>query len=313
VKVGTRSIGLLLGILLLIVVFAPVPGHSRFIDTVHNAAHGPIFGSIAVLILLWLRGRAASTHQPVVRQYATAFLVAVALGLATEIAQSLTNRDASWMDLRNDALGALALLLLFFAFDRRVRAHSGWGTTATALLVGLTLIGILAAPIGRSVLKYRERDRQFPTLAGYDRYFISQRDAVVAPERMPERWAAVPGEAAMRVSLRPRTYSGISFIELSPDWSAHSTLLLDLTNPGPTDLLLRLRINDVAHTQAFNDRFNRYLTLRAGSREVFRVALEDVRRAPQGRAMRLDAIAEMTLFAPQPVSAEFLVSRAWLE
>ena len=42
-----------------VVVFAPVPGDTRLLDTLHDAAHGPIFGSIALLVLLWLRGRAA--------------------------------------------------------------------------------------------------------------------------------------------------------------------------------------------------------------------------------------------------------------
>ena len=120
-KAGIRSIGLLLGILLLIVVFAPVPGDSRFVNTLHNAAHGPIFGCIALLILLGLRALHLPANAIVSRQYAMAFVLAVGAGLATEVAQSLTNRDASWMDLRNDAIGALAFLLMFFPFDARIR------------------------------------------------------------------------------------------------------------------------------------------------------------------------------------------------
>jgi hypothetical protein len=314
---GSKPIAILLGILLLIVVFAPVPGHSRFIDTVHNAAHGPIFGSIAVLVLLWLRARSASTHTPVLRQYALALAASVAFGLATEIAQGLTNRDASWMDLRNDTLGALAFLLIFFAFDRRVPSRTRWGTVVPALTVGLVLCAFLAAPIARSAWKYRERNRQFPTLAdfthSYDRYFIRQRYATVEAAEMPSALANAAGETAMRVRLTAQIYPGIEFVEPYPDWTAHSTLLLDLTNPGPKDLVLRLRVNDEGHTEELTDRFNRYLTLRAGAREVFRVDLEDVRRAPRGRLMNLGAIASMTLFSPEPVDADFLVSRAWLE
>jgi hypothetical protein len=317
-KAGIRSIGLLLGILLWIVVFAPVPGHSRFVSILHNAAHGPIFGAVALLLLLGLRSLNLPANAPVSRQYAIAFVLAIGAGLATEVAQALTNRDSSWLDLRNDAIGALAFLLLFFPFDPRIRSRFGPGTTTTGLLVGLALFAFLLVPVGRSALEYRQRQRMFPILVdftrGYDRYFVRQQHAVIGPAAMPKRWMKFSGETAMQVRLlQSGQYPGIELIEPSPDWTAYSTLLLDLTNPGPTDLALTLRIHDVAHTQAFTDRFNGPLLLRAGARELLRVSLADVRLAPEDREMRLEAIDGMVLFAAEPIQAEFLVSRVWLQ
>ena len=316
-KAGSGSIGVLLGILLVVVVFAPVPSDTRLLDTLHNAAHGLIFGCVGLLLLLWLRVRAISATRPVARQYAIAFVIACGLGLGTELAQLLTGRDASWMDARNDALGALTFLLIFFAFDARVRAQSAPPTRMFAVLVGLGLFGFLVAPVARAGFEYRQRDQLFPTLAdfthGYDGYFIVQRSAVLSPIALPSRWAAAPGETALHIRLQAGAYPGIEFTEPLSDWTAYSKLLLDLTNPGSADLLLTLRIHDAAHTWEFGDRFNGRLLMRAGSREVVRIAFEDVRRAPQGRAMQLDAIAGMMLFAAEPSRGEFFVSRVWLE
>ena len=58
-----------IGILLVAVVFAPVPGHKVWISRLHDFAHGPIFGCVAVLLLIALRRtrqvRGARVREPV--------------------------------------------------------------------------------------------------------------------------------------------------------------------------------------------------------------------------------------------------------
>lgn len=314
-KAGRHWIGVLLGILLVAVVFAPAPGQSRLLKTLHDATHGPLFGCVALLVLLWMRTRATRTS--LVGEYAIAFGVALALGLATEVAQWLTGRDASWLDARNDALGAVAFLLLFFSVDPQVRIRLTALRRVLAAVVGIGLSAVLVAPAIRAGLEYQQRNRRFPTLVDfsrdYDRYFVLQQNALLAPAQVPPQWAAAPGESALQVRLQAGPYPGIHLIEPRPDWSRFSTLALDLTNPGPDDLTLTLRVHDEAHTWASDDRFNRSLTLRAGARETVRVALDDIRRAPRGRSLQLERIAGIVLFSATPSQAEFLLSRVWLE
>ena len=317
-KLRRRWIGLAVGILLVVVVFAPVPGDTRFLDKLHDAAHGQVFGGIALLILLWLRTRMIPASRfAVLKQYAIAFTLAAVLGIATELAQKVIGGNASWIDVRNDALGAMAFLLLFVPFDRRLAAFIRPAATALAVLAFVAVQAVITAPLTRSALEYRKRDRVFPVIVDftreYDRYFVRQNRAAVGPIAMPERWKSMPAEAAMLVSLQGGLYPGLNLIEPQPDWSAYSTLLLDLTNPGAAELILVLRIHDDIHDQAFSDRFNRRLSLPPFTREVVRIPLEDVRRAPRGRSMQLDSIAGLVLFSPVPWHGDFYVSRVWLE
>jgi hypothetical protein len=53
-------------------------------------------------------------------EYATAFAVALLLGLTTEIVQKILGRDASWFDLHSDVIGALAGCGAFAVFDQRL-------------------------------------------------------------------------------------------------------------------------------------------------------------------------------------------------
>jgi hypothetical protein len=314
---GQVGIALALAILLLIVVFAPVPGDTRALDTLHNAAHGPIFGCVALLILAWLRRRPATPPRSRMVEYAIAFTGAIVLGIVTEIGQALTGRDASWLDARNDAVGAMAFVLLFFAYETRAASNVPTPARAAAACVALGMLAFLAAPLAHAAFEYRQRNRSFPTIADfthdYDRYFIYQQNAELTPVLMPAPWAQRAGESALGVKLLPGEYPGIEFAEPRSDWSAYHTLVMDLTNPGAENLRFRLRIHDVPHTQALEDRYNGAITLRAGHRETIRIPLEDVRNAPRGRALRLDEIAGMMMFLLEPTGGEFLLSRVWLE
>jgi VanZ family protein len=111
---------LLIAILLAAVVFLPDPNDSRVFAHVHDLAHAPIFGCVAVLLLRALPGTAFTSKWSVVAQDAAAVAVSAGLGLATEIVQTFVGRDGSWSDLFRDLLGAVAFAALFAALDRRI-------------------------------------------------------------------------------------------------------------------------------------------------------------------------------------------------
>src|SRR5262245_51075001 len=92
----------LIVILLAAVLFAPDPGDSRAISTVHDFAHAPVFGCVAVLLLILLRDMDFTRRAPVGVQYALAIAGSSGLGAATEMLQALEGRDGSWLDLRSD-------------------------------------------------------------------------------------------------------------------------------------------------------------------------------------------------------------------
>ncbi|MFC4314922.1 hypothetical protein ACFPN2_38020 [Steroidobacter flavus] len=311
---------LVIGILLAAVVFAPVPGDTRWIRTLHNSAHAPIFGCVSLLTLLIVRGHPRFASVGLTGQYALALAAALVLGILTELLQIPVGRDAELDDAVHDVIGAIAVLGIFAGFDSRVRASTRAGIVrVVGVMIGVGALAVAVAPVTRAAIKYQQRDDRFPVLADfterYDRYFILQQSAEFSPAELPAPWASKAGEGAMHVALFDGPYPGLDFIELRPDWSAYSTLAVDLTNPTPLSLTLLLRVHDVAHNNQPTDRFSRRFELPSRTRQVLRIPLRDIAAGPRTRELDLRNVAEMIIFRTDdsPRANELYFSRAWLE
>src|SRR5688572_8100871 len=215
----------LIAILLAAVVFAPVPGDTRWIRTLHNSAHAPIFGCVSLLMLLVSRSHPRLQSLGLIGQYLLALAAAFTLGVFTELLQIPAGRDASVEDALHDTIGALAFLGLFAAIDTRVRSvPQNIPIRFAAAVVGVVALGFAAAPVTRAAIKYQQRDERFPVLTDfsqrYDRYFILQQSSEFSPVMMPSPWARAKDESAMRVRMHDGPYPGMNFIEVLPDWSA---------------------------------------------------------------------------------------------
>lgn len=318
-KLSYRFALALIAILLVTVVLAPVSGSTRWMRTLQDSAHGPVFGCIALLALGILRTRPRFESQAPWRQYLIALGVAALLGVASELAQIPVGRDASFADVRHDLLGALAFLAVASVFDRRLhRAAQRHVARVGIFLVAACALGVLAAPMARAVVEYQRRDASFPVIADFshrfDRYFVSQNVTAIEAAGLPPPWSTRANESAMRVTFLAGAYPGIDFFELLPDWSAYSTLALDLTNPTSSPLVLTLLVLDADHDYELEDRYTGSVIVPASTRRVTRVALADIEAGPPQRRIDLRRIDRVVLFRDQACEAgEMYVSRVWLE
>lgn len=306
---------MLIGILLATVVFAPVPGHTRGIRTLHDFAHAPIFGSIALLVLFAFGSHERLSKLPLWLQYLSAFLIAVTLGALSEIAQIPVGRDASWIDVRSDVLGAGGFLGLYAALDSRLRRAA---IRVIGVVVGASLLAIHSMPLATAAYAYWHREQAFPALADFtrrlDTYFITPQWAELDLRLLPKQWARQPGELAMRVGFAAGPWPGVDFPEPVPDWSGYKTLAIDITNPASTDLILGFRVHDVHHDQRYADRFNRTLHVPPLTRIVLRIPIVDIKSGPQTRPMDLQRIADYLLFRSNESKVrEMYVAGVWLE
>jgi hypothetical protein len=332
----TRATGLALVAALLASVFVfSLRGQLYWERAVMDAAHGPVFAGIAVALLL-IRAPRADTGRRGRDAYLAAFLWAVALGVATELVQHFVpDRSVSPGDVVRDAAGAALGLSLFALVERcRDRGRPGAVPGQAAVqagraradspveawlgLVAIAAFSLLAWPLLQCARTYAERAAALPVLAPLpgraEARFVRVHDATPARVALPERWRR-SGDAGEVLALRfARGASpALELHEPSPDWRGHDVLAVDVTNPGAEPLGFVLRISDARHDWTHYDRLNLPVSFPPQSRTTLRLSLEELRKAPQARAMDLGAIANVMLYSTGPQPGEEAFVSMWLE
>jgi VanZ family protein len=290
--------------LALLVVFGELPGRPLILHVLQKLGHPGVFGMIALGVLVLARQRPGPGRAPWL-DYLAAFLIAVAIGGATEIGQIFTHRDPSLRDIGLDGRGAACALALAAAFDVRCRRGSHPGRWRALYLAAAALLGaIILTPLAWTIAGYAVRSQRFPALfvpaSRLDLLFLSGSSGRLERIPVPAAFARTPGEMALRVPLVTRPYAGVTLDEPRPDWSGYRTLLVEVTNPGRTELDFNIRVHDREHNSAFEDRFNAEISIPAGRRQTLEFPLEAIRAAPRGRPLDLSHVAGVVLFRTGP-------------
>ena len=279
-----------------------------WLQTFYESAHVPLFGIIAVCLLLitpsyWGNGR---------RLVAVIGAVMV-FGVLSEVAQIPTGRDASVKDLIADWLGAAGFVTLFVAFSSsltitKIRARY-------LVLLGAALIIWPLLPLAKVSVAYVERVRILPELARFDSVFAGTFFRL-QNARLTKRANDVRGSASAEILLRDGPWPGIVFHDLWPDWEPYAVLIMEIENPESDELSVNVRVDDRDHhrgEQRFGDRFNRKINLTPGTNTV-RIALADIKRAPDKRQMNMAEISGLIIFATrQEAGKRFVLHEIRLE
>ena len=129
----------ILGALLVFLILAEAPERTRLWSAFFDFGHVPLFGVIALVVRGLIAGRGtpetgepplgeaeASPLRPTHHRSAAAFVVAIALGAATEVLQAwVPSREASLVDFLRDVAGAGAFLLIAEAVRFNARTAGG--------------------------------------------------------------------------------------------------------------------------------------------------------------------------------------------
>jgi hypothetical protein len=303
-----------------LVVFVALPARPLMLHVVQKLGHPGVFGLVAICVIALRRRRPRAEHSAL-PDYATALITCILLGGLTELLQFLTHRDPAFRDVWLDARGALAALALCAAFDHRTwfarrprLSRALFGALAVAIAV------VILTPLGVSIAAYAHRADRFPVLftpaRDLDFYFLEPDNCGPLVRLHVPAVGNLPSSPALQVPLTRADYSGIEFVEPSPDWRGYHSLVIDLTNPGQSPVTLVLRIDDRADRPPVADRYGEEFTLPPGTRAALRVPFEGL-RTPGGRPLRLGSITRLLLFH---VAAEddrkpgsFLLQRITLE
>jgi hypothetical protein len=301
------STGLLIGVVLSLVPLVTFGGPDSGLmgQTIRDLGHLPLFGWITTLLLLALH-RLCGSRLGLHAQYIAALVIALGLGLATELIQMVGPRDADAWDLFRNVLGAVCAIVWWPTFDRRfkdspVRAGRNpfllrLAVVAAFLVTALPLIGVTQA--------YVERWPRMPVL--FD--FSSENQARFMKARhvwwkfsppLPA-WTGNAPEHAARVSFSHFAGSALVFMEPTPDWTGHETFYFEVFHPREGTLEFGVRIDDQHYSRRWSDRFGRNVFLEPGFNRI-EIPLDDVLHGPVDRLLDLERIQRIVLYPVDPV------------
>lgn len=235
------------------------------------------------LLSVWLTS-VVRMHRP--RRWLLLSAAIILVGAVIEGIQAQIGRTASWEDGLRNLIGAW--FGLFWSLPARRKVYLG-RALATALMLW-QLSGLIP-----HAMSHVHRIQQFPVLSNFE----SPRDLHVWSGNIERVTQPVrEGRYSLAMHFGTQRFASVGSYALRRDWEGYHELVFDLYNPDDEALPIVLRINDRQHEQAgprYTDRFNQRLTVQPGWNE-YRIALDDVRQAPEGRAMNLAEIQQVQLF-----------------
>lgn len=258
-----------------------------------NLGHVLYFGLLIILVSKILN------HYQVSGRWIWIFSILLTLiwGIAIEMIQQGSDRNADIMDVIRNLCGAL-LALVFIpgsiqVFHRRFQKIIRYVVVCFLLLVLIPLMVSVADEVVAA--------NQFPVLSNFETPFELDRWNGSADFKIVDSVEG-SGRSALQISLSTQDiYTGVGMQYLESDWRDYEFLNIDIFYPQIDPLQLTLKVFDSQHrsvepTYLYSDRFNRPYQIQNGWNRI-RVSLQEISSAPQKREMNLSEIAGLQLFA----------------
>lgn len=306
-------------LIVVLVTFLDIPSTTKFARECQNTGHTIVFGILSVLVLKLLRGGGAVGGSRLLYHYVASFCVALSAGILVEAVQFVSGRDADIYDVVRDVAGIGSFLGGYFVFDRYPVHGPGTYKRLKVLIGVLSAALFLAAmfPITRLAMDYLQRNVAFPVLVDFASTwyldFVTPHNAIIQVVGAPHGWRRLSGDSVAKITLLAGPRPGFEIEEPREDWTGYTELRFSVFSSNEHPVKLTIRVHDKAHNQHYADRFNRGIDIKRGENRV-RIALQDMRSAPDGREMTMNEIAGVMLFATrleQPI--ELYVSNIRLE
>lgn len=298
-------VSLLLGAAVGALLFSPLPfaSYSPLTKALLDVGHIPLFCLLTAAIALLLPKKRNKLRDVVA--------VVVLLILFTELAQQLTGRSLSLVDMINDLYGAIIALLGLWAWDRRRDAF----VPSIFVFCSVLLIGVsLQKPLYEFRIE-RWREARMPTLSDFE----DERDmALWSPlmigssrsaqiERLQDEFSS---SSMMRVVTNGARWAGVEYDAGLMDWDEYDFLLISVVNPDDT-VRLTVRVDDDGETTDYAQRFNKTFTLPRGI-EAILIPIEEIREGPKDRDLNTKKIKRLLIFSSEHQKQVFLIDRVSL-
>lgn len=306
--------------ILVTIIYVDLPGRLMLWAEIQNAGHALAFGIFAIALLIFLRNTLTRRNHAQLIYYLLSLGISAIAGVGTEIVQHFQGRDAEVVDIVRDFLGAASFLGMYYTIDPRIICWSNASRRTVKYLLragSLVVLALAFISLASCSVAYILRDRAFPRICDFDSRWIDQfialKGAKLSRIPPPAGWFNVNQVLVACLCFGEPGYSGITFEEPYPNWSDYRLFCLDVYSDRKDTVSLSLRIDDMHHDFAYNDRYNGALAVGPGLNR-FRIPLETIKWAPARRTTDMKAIRRIILFTyqlRQPLT--IYLDRFWLE
>jgi len=302
---------IIISVVFLCLFFIPVPTGNLWLREAVNSSHTVLFFILSLVLYYSVIGLNRYTNRLLIGF--TVLAIGMLLGLIIEMLQSLTQRQASLCDVVSDFYGLSAGLCLIGLIGT-IKLHFKKSAAIFWLVTGAIFIVAGLKPFLILSWHYIEREQAFPVIADFKADWSSSFIRLDNAEVMEESSLGKTGNADLSViRFKQSEYPGISIVEPESDWSGYQRLCFRIFSSYEYRFNLVLRVHDMVHNQAFEDRYNKKLLVRPGLNE-FEINLSEIREGPIGRQMDLKNIAGLTLFSNhQDGQLQFELSNIYLD
>ncbi len=287
-----------------------VPRVTRLSDTFQNTGHIPFFGILSLIFLALSRMYIQSWPRALLRHYGLSVALSTALGIALEVSQIGTARNADVMDVLRNLAGTLTFLGLRLSADPEsldLLPGRRFVTVTRLRALCAILFLICLAPLGLEVWSRKARNFAYPAVADFNErwswYLIETHGASARRADPPAEWTEARGRKVLKMrnhdSRRGPHYPRIKLVEPYPDWSEHNFLSFCIYSPESEPFPIDIKVHDYERHEEYVDRFTREFILQPGLNKL-RLPLEEVRKGPEGREMNMHDIESVTLLLDHP-------------
>lgn len=281
------------------VLLVGAPADTRFWSATFDAGHAPLFGAVAICVLVLARRRPRLAGSPW-RPYLLALGTTVLLGAGTEFAQFFGPRDSDPVDLLRNVVGALAFLAAAAAFDRDLLAGKRTRVRLLALAGSALILVLVCVPVVLTMRAYVQRDAAFPVLfdfaGSWCRQFVRHRHATMSFVAPPAEWPEPAPAAVGRILLSASRFPGVTLEEEREDWSGFGTLSFDIFNPSAHAVQIRVAVDDRLNRVERAARYDRPWILVPGLNRL-RIPCDELRRGPLRGSLDTNAVRQIAFYS----------------
>lgn len=220
---GLAFLTLAILLLSLLIPLAPATEEEAYGRHLRNLLHVPLFA--VVTFLLRFLQTSSSSHR---RSLFACALVALLLGLLSEVAQSITGRTPAVEDLVADLSGILLACALLLRGSGRHRMKARFAM----LLAGSAMFAFAAQPLAKEMFANRAKREAFPTLIDL-KYSNGLWQAQGSTRLQVVKREGSAGSSGLEVKMADGSYEGLRFaVPKGVDTVGYSGLLIETDNSG---------------------------------------------------------------------------------